>query len=225
MGARGSSVTRLNLFSKVYVSVRKAEQFPRELLHLVFSHIDPKSAFYYIWATLRIDIAQKLTESEDLRVVWSHADAPEIFDELHLKGDLVAQVLVSPEGESKCLVTGSISGVQTLTCSRSLEPFDHPFSTEIVVEVERTQVAKQELDDDDVDVYAYKIPQGQLFVDVSECVRELIILQEPLAPVKNPEEDFIFVTNNEPEDEVDDKPTDPRWEKLKALKSKMENRS
>lgn len=160
-------------------------------------------------------------------MVWSHADAPEIFDELHLNGDLVAQVLVSPEGNSKCLVTGTLSGVQTLTCSRTLEPFDRPFKTEMVVEVERTSVAKQELDEDDVDVFAYKIPQGQLFVDVSECIRQLVILQEPFAPVKNPDEDFIFVSNNPTGEEAAEaeKPVDPRWEKLKALKSKMENRS
>ena len=83
-------------------------------------------------------------------------------------------------------MTGSISGVQTLTCSRTLEPFDRPFTTEVVIEVTRTQVAQQELDEDDVDVFAYQIPQGQSFVDVSECVRQLVILQEPVAPVKNP---------------------------------------
>ena len=176
---------------------------------------------------MRLDIAQKLTEPEDRRVVWSHADAPEIFDELHLKGDLVAEVLVSPEGPGKCLVTGTISGVQTLTCSRTLDLFDRPFSTEMVVEVERISVAKQELDEDDAEVFAYKIPQGQDFVDVSECIRQLVILQEPVAPVKNPDEDFIFVTNNPPGDgeQEQGKPLDPRWEKLKALKSKMENRS
>lgn len=159
-------------------------------------------------------------------MVWSHADAPEVFDELHLKGDLVAQVLVSPEGPSKCLVTGSISGVQTLTCSRSLELFDRPFETEMVVEVERIQVGAQELNDDDDEVFAYKIPLAQDFVDVSECVRQLVLLQEPIAPVKNPDEDFIFVTNKQTDDETEGaKPMDPRWEKLKALKSKMENRS
>ncbi len=183
-----------------------------------------KVDFTTFGATLRIDIAQKLTESEDRRVVWSHADAPEIFDELHLNGDLVAQVLVSPEGESKWLISGVLSGVQTLTCSRTLELFDRPFETEMVLEVERTSVANQELDEDDVDVFAYKIPQGQLFVDVSECIRQLVILQEPFAPVKNPDEDFIFVTNK-PSDENPEDKVDPRWEKLKALKSKMENRS
>ena len=189
--------------------------------------IDFTPRFYYIWGTLRIDIAQKLTEPEDRRVVWSHADAPEIFDELHLKGDLVAEVLVSPEGPGKCLVTGTISGVQTLTCSRTLDLFDRPFSTEMVAEVERTSVAKQELDEDDAEVFAYKIPQGQDFVDVSECIRQLVLLQEPVAPVKNPDEDFIFVSNNPPDEGSSEaaKPMDPRWEKLKALKSKMENRS
>ncbi len=104
--------------------------------------------------------------------------------------------------------------------------FDRPFSTEIVVEVERLSVAKQELDEDDADVFAYKIPQGQDFVDVSECIRQLVILQEPVAPVKNPDEDFIFVSNNQPDEGSEEaKPLDPRWEKLKALKSKMENRS
>ena len=188
--------------------------------------IDFTPRFYYIWGTLRIDIAQELTESEDRRVVWSHADAPEIFDELHLKGDLVAEVLVSPEGNGKCLVTGTISGVQTLTCVRSLDLFDRPFETEIVVEVERGACAAQELHDDDDDVFAYTIPQTQDFVDVSECVRQLVTLQEPIAPVKNPDEDFIFVTNNQAQDGAEaEKPLDPRWEKLKALKSKMENRS
>ena len=115
----------------------------------------------------------------------------------------------------------------SLTCSRTLEPFDRPFSTEIVAEITRTGVSQQELDEDDVDVFAYRIPQGQNFVDLSECVRQLVILQEPQAPVKNPDEDFIFVSNNPPDEGSDEaaKPMDPRWEKLKALKSKMENRS
>ena len=92
--------------------------------------------------------------------------------------------------------------------------------------MERGACAQQELHDDDDDVFAYTIPQTQDFVDVSECVRQLVTLQEPIAPVKNPDEDFIFVSNNQTGDGADaEKPLDPRWEKLKALKSKMENRS
>ena len=176
---------------------------------------------------MKIELVKTLAESEDRRTVWSRSDAPELFDELHLVGELVAELLVSPEAGDRFLLTGKLSGTQNLTCSRTLEPFDRPFSTEMVVEVTRSQVASQELDEEDADVYAYRIPQNQEFVEVSECVRELVILQEPQAPVKNPEEDFIFVSNNQA-DEGDpgaESPMDPRWEKLKALKSKMENRS
>lgn len=171
---------------------------------------------------MKLDIAQKFTDSKECEVVWSKDQDSALFDELHLKGDLSAKLLISPEGESKCLVTGTIFGVQTLTCSRTLELFDRPFSTEIVVEVTRTQISKQELDEDEVDVFAYHIPLAQSYVDVSECIRQLIILQEPVAPVKNPDEDFIFVSNKQADVEIQN---DPRWEKLKALKSKMENRS
>ena len=158
---------------------------------------------------MKIELVKTLAEPEDRRTVWSREDAPELFDELHLVGELVAELLVSPEAGDRFLLTGKLSGTQNLTCSRTLEPFDRPFSTEMVVEV------------------TYRIPQNQEFVEVSECVRELVILQEPQAPVKNPEEDFIFVSNNQA-DEGDpgaESPMDPRWEKLKALKSKMENRS
>ena len=176
---------------------------------------------------MKIELVKTLAEPEDRRTVWSRDVAPELFDELHLVGDLVAELLVSPEAGDRFLLTGKLSGTQNLICSRTLEPFDRPFSTEMVVEVTRTQVAKQELDEDDADVYAYRIPQNQEFVEVSECVRELVILQEPQAPVKNPEENFIFVSNNQADDGSTDgeSPMDPRWEKLKALKSKMENRS
>ncbi len=176
---------------------------------------------------LKIELVKTLAEPEDRSTVWSRDDAPELFDELHLVGKLEAKLLISPESGDRFLLTGKLSGVQNLVCSRTLEPFDRPFSTEMVVEVTRCQVANQELDDEDADVYAYRIPQNQEFVEVSECVRELVILQEPQAPVKNPEENFIFEPNNQADEGPDgtEKPMDPRWDKLKALKSKMENRS
>ena len=176
---------------------------------------------------LKIELVKTLAEPEDRSTVWSRDDAPELFDELHLVGNLEAKLLISPESGDRFLLTGKLSGVQNLVCSRTLEPFDRPFSTEMVLEVTRCQVANQELDDEDADVYAYRIPQNQEFVEVSECVRELVILQEPQAPVKNPEENFIFEPNNQADEGPDgaEKPMDPRWDKLKALKSKMENRS
>lgn len=165
---------------------------------------------------MRIEIAKIVAEPKEISRVWSSSEAPELFEELRLSGELKAEVLVSPAEQGKLLLTGSLSGTQSLTCARTLEPFECPFSTELVLEVLREQISSQELDDEDAEIFVIRIPLHQDYVDVSECVRQLVILQEPMYPVKNPDESFSFVdSTNEPAE-------DPRWEKLKALKRKME---
>jgi len=170
--------------------------------------------------TLKIEILQTMVEPITKTFLCERSDNSALFDELHLVGVLSAQVLISPEGKNKWLVTGSLSGVQLLTCVRSLEQFERPFETDLAIEVERTQrVAKQEMDDEDEEVFTISIPIVQTEVDISECVRQLVLLQEPLNPKKNPDEDFIYTATEPSEEPVEDL----RWEKLKALKRKMEN--
>lgn len=165
---------------------------------------------------MRIELPQNPAEPAELSAKWQRTDAQELFDELKLVGELRAKALFSPEGKGKFLLTGSLSGTQRLTCARTLEPFDHPFETQMVLEVEQVQVSSQELDDDDEEVFSYRIPVAQDFVDVSECVRQLVILQEPMYPVKNPGEAFEWSTSKSEEPAED-----PRWAKLKALRREM----
>lgn len=186
------------------------------LFEIIF---DKKLHYLYICVTLRIDIAKNVTESANLAGKWSSSDAPELFEELRLVGDLSAELLLSPEDQGKFLLTGTLSGTQRLTCARTLDPFDHPFETEIVVEVEKCNVGSQELDDEDDETFCLRIPVGQDYVDLTECIRQLVILQEPMYPVKNPDEDF-HQPAPAPEDEAPAE--DPRWAKLKALKRKMD---
>jgi len=170
--------------------------------------------------TLKIEILQTMVEPVTKEYLWNRSACPALFDELHLVDNLSAQVLISPQSKDKWLVTGSLSGVQLLTCVSSLDLFNRPFETDLAIEVERTQrVAKQEMSDEDEEVFRFLIPIVQSEVDISECVRQLVLLQEPLNPMKNPDEEFIC-----PSTESSDEPTeDLRWEKLKALKRKMEN--
>ena len=165
---------------------------------------------------MRIELPKNPAEPAELFAKWQRTDAPELFDELGLVGELSAKALFSPEGKGKFLLTGLLSGTQRLTCARTLEPFDHPFETELVIEVEQVQGSSQELDDDDEEVFSYRIPVAQDFVDVSECVRQLVILQEPMYPVKNPGEAFEWAP---PQGEAPAE--DPRWAKLKALRREM----
>ena len=165
---------------------------------------------------MRIELAKNVTEPTEILAVWSSSEAPELFEELRLVGELKAEILASPAEQGNMLLTGSLSGTQRLTCARTLEPFERPFPTELALEVSRELVASQDLDDEEAETSVIRIPLHQDYVDVSECVRQLVILQEPMYPVKNPDEAFSFVTTEEVETE------DPRWEKLKALKRKME---
>ena len=142
-----------------------------------------------------------------------------VFEELRIKGELHADLSVFPEDSNKWILSGTLFGVQVLECSRSLELFDHPFETPISFWVELVPgLAKQELDDSDDGTFGIRIPAVQDHVDVTECIRQLVILQEPLHPVKDdPDKAFVW--------EIGEKSSktkeDPRWEKLKALKDKM----
>ena len=79
-------------------------------------------------------------------------------------------------------------------------------------------LAEEELDDTDDETFGFRVPSVQDHVDVTECVRQLVILQEPLHPVKDdPDKDFVWEAGEK--SEVPD--GDPRWEKLKALKDRM----
>jgi uncharacterized protein len=57
------------------------------------------------------------------------------------------------------------------------------------------------------------------FLDLSECLRQLILLEQPINPIKEPDKEFQWVSPNSNEDEVD-----PRWAKLEALKKSMKQK-
>jgi uncharacterized protein len=144
-----------------------------------------------------------------------------VFEELRLQDPLQVELTVVPEDSNKWVLTGTLSGVQVLECSRTLELFDHPFETPISFWVELIPgLAEQELDDSDDETFGFRVPQVQDHVDVTECVRQLVILQEPLHPVKDdPDKAFVWEVGEKSEEPKED----PRWEKLKALKAKMEH--
>lgn len=129
------------------------------------------------------------------------------------------ELSVVSEGPGKWILAGTLSGVQILECSRSLELFDSPFETPISFWVELVPgLAEEELDDTDDETFGFRVPSVQDHVDVTECVRQLVILQEPLHPVKDdPDKDFVWEAGEKSELPGGD----PRWEKLKALKDRM----
>ncbi len=170
---------------------------------------------------MRIELSQITEDTASLEVSFDVPKAPALFEELHLTGPLKLGVSVIPEGKDKWFLSGTVSGVQNLICARTAEPFERPFEEKITLSVFRTQgVASQELEDDGDEVYHFRIPMNQSGVDITECIRELVILQEPICPVKDPGRDFEWKDGDTPVSPEED----PRWEQLKALKRKMETK-
>lgn len=169
---------------------------------------------------MRIEISKIASCDGSLRLSFAKdALDADVFDELRVKEPLTVDLSVIPDGSNKWLLTGTLSGVQILECSRSLELFDSPFETPISFWVELVPgIAEEELDDSDDETFGFRVPTVQDYVDVTECVRQLVILQEPLHPVKDdPDKDFVWEAGEKSEAPGED----PRWEKLKALKDKM----
>ncbi len=169
---------------------------------------------------MRIDLSNKSPDSWDQSIAFTRSDAPELFGELHLEGTLTGDFQIFPQDGDSFLVTGSIQGAQLLTCVRTLELFSRPFQLSLVMDVKKTSgIAEQEVEDEEDDTYMVRIPVSHEDVDITECVRQLVILQEPMNPVKDPTGTFIWKDSADAEETE----SDPRWDKLKALKAKLEN--
>ena len=111
-------------------------------------------------------------------------DEPILFRELRLKGPLNCDFTVKKE-KGGFTIKGIASGSQEFACSRTLEPFERPFEIEVDVLVLWEQgLTQQEEDDGGEDFFKIKVPANQNEVDLTETVRQLVILQEPMIPVK-----------------------------------------
>jgi uncharacterized protein len=130
---------------------------------------------------LRIRLVSSALEQ---RLSLSESDEPALFKELRLKGLLRFDFAVNKE-KGGFTVKGIASGSQEFACSRSLEPFERPFEIEVAALVlAETGLTQQKEDDGDDDLFTIRIPANQSEVDLTETVRQLVILQEPMIPVK-----------------------------------------
>jgi uncharacterized protein len=170
---------------------------------------------------LQIDLSNKTQENWDASFVLSRNDEHALFEELRLEGSLRGNFQIFVQDAGHFLVKGTLQGVQNLTCVRTLESFLRPFQCDLVMDVQKISgVPAQEMEDEDGDTFVVRIPALQDEVDITECVRQLVILQEPMNPVKDPGSDFVWKDKG---DESGEPEGDPRWDKLKALKAKFEN--
>ncbi len=111
-------------------------------------------------------------------------DEPVLFRELRLKGPLNCNFTVYKE-KGGFTVKGIASGLQEFACAKTLELFERPFEAEVDVLVLQEQgLTQQQEDDGSDDFFKIRVPANQNEADLTETVRQLVILQEPMIPVK-----------------------------------------
>lgn len=170
--------------------------------------------------TLKLDLVHQGEGPWNLNLVFEEAISSEIVRELRLHSSLQAQVLLVAFGPEMWRVEATIQGTQLLTCARTLEPFERPFEIQLTAEVERVSgIRSQEVNDDDENLFKIRIPVTQGVVDLSECVRQLVFLQEPINPIKDPESDFAWQDSDREAEDANHQ-VDPRWLKLKEWKDR-----
>ncbi len=142
---------------------------------------------------------------------------PEEFGEIRLSGPATVELKIDRSGK-EVFLTGRVFGRQWLTDCRTLEEFEHSFDVPVEARVViDPHVASSEFDDSAEDEFLLKVNPQEGEVDLTECLRQQILLNEPLRPVKDPDAEFSWIESEEKPEEK----ADPRWGKLKQLKERM----
>lgn len=134
--------------------------------------------------------------------------------EVRLASDLRVRVEVSAAGLNQHLLTVEYRTHRFLTCARTLVEFPHPESGKLQVLVESSSSLQAwELNDEEEELYVLRYGTTVEFFSIAECIRQDILLNEPVRPLANPEAEFNWESTQAQETAAE---VDPRWAKLKT---------
>jgi len=119
------------------------------------------------------------------------------------------------------------SGTVNVPCDLTGELFDLPISGELNIVVQ----FGEEYNDDNEELLI--LPHGEYQVNVAQYIYEMIVLSVPVKRIHTGVKDGSidisdyekYITYEQPKEEVTEEEIDPRWEKLKDLLNKDNNKS
>ncbi len=147
-------------------------------------------------------------------------------EDLDVEGDLFSDIeidLVVDHGDQRILVTIDASATAHLRCDRTLEPYDQTVRGSYALLFADRRVATPGVEDDDSEEpYAEvrELEPTQHVLDLTDVTRDTLKLALPQRRVAPGAEDEDIQTTFGPADadgEGDD--VDPRWDKLRELRS------
>lgn len=166
------------------------------------------------------------TMNIDLRTLKLHPGKSENFeleypgdnDLLGAQGSFLEPVKVSLQVRNHgeyFSVRGAVETIVMLICSRCLETFVYPISTQVVFTVGEAGASLKEIDENFV-------PYGSGLVDVEPIIGEYLVTELPFTPVCREDCQGLCpgcgCNRNQKTCSCQNDDIDPRWEKLKNLK-------
>ena len=145
----------------------------------------------------------------------------ELFEnEITNQGNLEAVILLE-KSERMIQMEIEINGTAELICDRSLDPFDEEIHTERKM-IYKFGEEEQELSEDVMVIH----PNTQI-INLANILFEFILLEIPMKKLhprfrdkldEHDESEVLAVYFSDEQEQTEEEPIDPRWEKLKNLK-------
>lgn len=136
---------------------------------------------------------------------------PDTFSDIQVGLDLFCQ-------RDRILVDMHTEATAALVCDRTLQPFEQSVEGHYSVLFAAPGAAPEEESEDYEEVREFSPTDRQL--NLTDLVRDTLVLSLPQRKVApGAEEEEIPTTFGVPADQEHEKPIDPRWEKLRELRS------
>jgi uncharacterized protein len=166
---------------------------------------------------VKVDFRQIEPEGSELTFSESAEDLDLTAEGIEFPEPIEAELTATKTGD-EIIVQGLLSTVAGMDCSRCLEHFEMPVSSKLQFVVQLLEIsAPQDSDDEDFVI----LPKTIQEYDLSERVREAVLLELPLKPlcIESCLGLCSLCGTNLNESECDCTPdkTDERWESLRQL--------
>lgn len=139
------------------------------------------------------------------------------LEDIRIATDLEMDFNCHQTGVSSFILKCKGKTTQLLECSRSLKDYGHEVNLQFDILIELDAKAKSGFDIDNMEDEAYEIcvNSNNPDFDISEIIRQEILIQEPMIPLNPDTESNEWL---EVEEKEETEKIDPRWEALKKLK-------
>lgn len=172
---------------------------------------------------LKIDIRNIIQRKKGLTLVCEPEEM-KCIEDVRFANAVVVSLDTHQTGVNSFVLKCHLESVQILECSRTLKDFRNPvdFTFEVIVTLNSKTERSLGIDYTDnmhkmhnMDEGAYEVcvHSHETNFDISEIIRQEVLLQEPMIPI-DPEAD----TQEWIEAEEEKEKVDPRWAALKKLK-------